>query len=164
VQLILDPAALARLAYPAPTQPALGGAPLGPNDSGTFPMVGQRDARARVLVADDSRAVREAVARMLVADGYVVDIAEDGAQAWTMLHEVRYDLLVTDLEMPRLTGFQLIEKVRASRDLGHLPVVVVSSKTENAPHLRADAFLPKPVSRGDISRRAAEILGRRRSP
>jgi chemosensory pili system protein ChpA (sensor histidine kinase/response regulator) len=134
VQLILDPAALVRLAYPRETAPeAVPGRPAG-----------------RVLVADDSRAVREAVGMLLGRAGYQVDLADDGMAAWRLLGRAHYDALVTDLEMPQMGGFELIERVRADPVLGRLPVVIISSRADQAARARAAALgvrhvLGKPV-------------------
>ncbi|HWM88627.1 MAG TPA: response regulator [Kofleriaceae bacterium] len=132
VQLILDPAALVRLAYPDATAP-------------------RRRSAGRVLVADDSRAVREAMALVLERAGYQVDAAASGLSAWRMLGRARYDALVTDLEMPEMGGVELIERLRADPLLAHLPVVIISSRASAAARTRARALgvvdvLAKPVS------------------
>jgi CheY-like chemotaxis protein len=154
VQLILDPAALVEHAYPADARRAARPAvelPAG-------------EPRPRILVADDSRTVREALARMLGAEAYVVDLAGDGQEAWEMLHQVHYDLLVTDLEMPRLSGVALIERVREDGGAARLPVLAISSRgapqRDRAAAAGADDFLPKPVTRAELARRVAQLLVR----
>jgi len=97
VQLILDPAALIRLTHGLP-----------PHRSS-----GLRAAIRRVLVVDDSRASREAATRILERAGYTVDVASDGEQAWTRLLSGDYHCLVTDVEMPELDGFALVERLLA---------------------------------------------------
>jgi chemotaxis protein histidine kinase CheA len=134
VQLILDPAALVRLAYPDAAAPGA-----------------RRITAGRVLVADDSAAVRQALALLLERAGYQVDAAPSGLVAWRMLGRARYDALVTDLEMPELGGVELIERLRADPLLAHLPVVIVSSRVTGAARARARALgvvavLTKPVS------------------
>jgi chemotaxis protein histidine kinase CheA/ActR/RegA family two-component response regulator len=155
VQLIFDPAALVEIAYPAETRALPATAELAAGEP-----------RPRILVADDSRTVRDAVARMLGAEAYVVDLAVDGQDAWEMLHEVRYDLLVTDLEMPRLSGVALIERVRDENGAApRLPVLAISSRgaplRERAAAAGADDFLAKPVTRHELARRVARLLQRR---
>lgn len=132
VQLILDPAALVRLAYPE--------AAAAPGR-----------AAGRVLVADDSRAVREAMALLLERAGYQVDLADTGLAAWRLLGRAHYDALVTDLEMPEMGGFELIERVRGDALLAELPVVIISSRATPAARTRAlglgvIAVLAKPVA------------------
>jgi chemotaxis protein histidine kinase CheA/CheY-like chemotaxis protein len=131
-QLVLDLGALADAAY-APTRTT--GAAV-------------RRGQPRVLVVDDSRLSRETTARVLLAAGFQPITAEDGWEAWELLSERRFDALVTDLEMPRLDGFELIERVRREPTLKELPIVVLSSRTAQATRARtltagANAILPK---------------------
>jgi chemosensory pili system protein ChpA (sensor histidine kinase/response regulator) len=148
VQLILDTAALAKMAYPAAAPEAV--APPRPTPAEGRPR--------RILVCDDSRTVRETLARMLAGEGYVVDQAGDGAEAWEMLRQVSYDLLVSDVEMPRLGGVELLGRVRAER--AGLPVVLISSRVGRDRAGEADTFLAKPVARAELVRRVAELLRR----
>jgi len=156
VQLILDPATLVQAAYPA-------SAPTG--ETGVFPPVAaeppapaEPQTRPRILVADDSRSVRDALARMLAAGGYVVDQAIDGQDAWDMLQEMRYDVLVTDLEMPRLGGEELVARLRADATLGTIGVIAISSRKEGAGS--ADAFIAKPVLAKQLVREIERLLRR----
>jgi chemotaxis protein histidine kinase CheA/CheY-like chemotaxis protein len=142
VQLILDPAALVRLAYP--------GSPVVDVPAAASP--GNQPLAGRVLVVDDSRAIREALTSMLARDGWIVDLAEDGARAWHMAQQLRYDLIVTDLEMPRLGGFDLIGRLRGATRLADTPVVIITSRAtpENrrrARDLGVRALVAKPVTR-----------------
>jgi chemosensory pili system protein ChpA (sensor histidine kinase/response regulator) len=146
VQLILDPAALARLAYPD-SQPAAAPArppPVSPDDTQSLTF-------SRALVVDDSPAIREAMLRILTSSGYVVDCADSGASAWSLVSRVHYDLVVTDLEMPELDGFGLIERIRGDARLTHMPVIIVSSRDEpghreRARQLAVKSFVQKPVT------------------
>ncbi|MCB9573603.1 MAG: response regulator [Kofleriaceae bacterium] len=141
VQLILDVAHLARLAHP------------GAGDDGAMiASMEPRQLAGRVLVVDDSRAIREALTTMLAREGWIVDVADDGSRAWQMAQQLRYDLLVTDLEMPRMTGFELIERVRGDDGLAATPVIVITSRTspENrrrARELGVRSMVAKPVTR-----------------
>jgi chemotaxis protein histidine kinase CheA len=144
VQLILDPAALVQIAF---AEDEAAGIEEEPDTTiPTAPLLS-----GRVLVADDSLAIREAMTRILERAGYIVDVAEDGSAAWQMLQRLRYDVLVTDLEMPQLDGFALIERLRGDRELGSIPVIVISSRTTQSNKDRASAlgvasFLAKPVT------------------
>jgi chemotaxis protein histidine kinase CheA len=122
----------------------------------------------RVLFADDSRSIREAVSRILAAAGYAVQTAPDGWEAWELLKDHPFDLLVTDLEMPRLDGFDLIAKVRRDPELRELPILVLTSRTSPQNRLRADAlgstgFLTKPVNRRMFIARVGDAIRQRRS-
>jgi chemosensory pili system protein ChpA (sensor histidine kinase/response regulator) len=168
VQLILDPAALAQIAHPA--------APLDlgperrsaahstePDAAASHPPAPVAAAeplplRPRVLVADDSRTVREALARMLSSEGYVVDLAIDGQEAWDMLHEVRYDVVVTDLEMPRVGGAELVRRLRADNALRATRVIAISSRDPAGSD--ADAFIAKPVPRRVLAQHIERLVRR----
>ncbi|MFN2350495.1 MAG: response regulator [Kiritimatiellia bacterium] len=86
--------------------------------------------RRSILVADDSITVREIERRLLEGQGYQVDVAVDGMDAWNNLRERSYDLVVTDIDMPRLNGIDLVRRIRADGRLRELPVVVVSYKDQ----------------------------------
>lgn len=83
---------------------------------------------ARILVVDDERVIREILAEFLSLEGYDVHSVEDGESALTELRLRPYDLLITDLKMPRLSGLQLLEKVEAER-LGVLTVLMTGFGT-----------------------------------
>ncbi len=80
----------------------------------------------RVLVVDDSVTRRTLHLNLMRNAGYEVDAAVDGAQAWQKLQDGGFDLLISDVQMPQLDGLELTRKVRASEQLGHLPVVLVT--------------------------------------
>ena len=82
---------------------------------------------ARVLVVDDDRAIREALADGLTDEGFSVQVAEDGAQAIQMMAAAPPDLVVLDLMMPRMTGWQLIDEMQEHPGLRDIPVVVVTA-------------------------------------
>jgi two-component system chemotaxis sensor kinase CheA len=80
-----------------------------------------------VMVVDDTLMVRELQRSILERGGYRVRTASDGAEALAMLNEQPADLVVTDLEMPNLDGFQLTSSIRAHPRLANIPVLIVSS-------------------------------------
>lgn len=88
------------------------------------PTHGQTSLPNRILFVDDSIAVREAIAKVLINSGYHVDVAEDGGAGWEALHAANYDLLITDHNMPKLPGVELVKKLRSARM--NLPVVLAS--------------------------------------
>jgi chemosensory pili system protein ChpA (sensor histidine kinase/response regulator) len=106
----------------------------------------------RVLVVDDSRSIRAAVSHILHTRGYTVDVAADGWEAWERLQMRSYDVLITDLEMPRMHGFELIAKCRRTSGFESLPILVLTSRTaaesrELSLKKGATSFLPKPINR-----------------
>ena len=87
-----------------------------------------RAARKRILVVDDSIVVREAERQGLVNHGYDVDVAVDGIDGWNSLRAGAYDLVVSDVDMPRMNGLDLVRTMRRDTKFGTLPVVIVSYK------------------------------------
>ena len=104
--------------------------------------------RNAILVAEDSMITAELEKNILVNAGYEVDVAIDGIDAMDKLHGKKYDLLVTDIDMPRMDGFELTSKVRADKRLKDLPVIVVTvrEKVEDKRkgiEVGADAYILK---------------------
>ena len=105
-------------------------------------------AARRVLVVDDSLTVREMQRKLLAGRGYLVDVALDGIDGWNQLRAGAYDLLITDIDMPRLDGIGLLERVRRDPRLQRLPVMIVSYKDRPEDRARgqeagADYYLAK---------------------
>lgn len=102
----------------------------------------------RVLIVEDSLTVRELERRVLEAAGYRVELAVDGMEGWNALRLGTYDLVLTDVDMPRLNGIDLVRRIRADPRLRALPVVIVSYKDRDEDRLRgldagADRYLTK---------------------
>jgi two-component system chemotaxis sensor kinase CheA len=83
--------------------------------------------RKSILVAEDSITSRTLLKNILASSGYHVKTAVDGADAFTALKEEYFDLVVSDIEMPRMNGFDLISKIRSDKKLAELPVVLVTA-------------------------------------
>jgi two-component system sensor histidine kinase and response regulator WspE len=102
----------------------------------------------RVLVVDDSLTVREMQRKLLAGNGYRVDVALDGIDGWNSLRGADYDLVITDIDMPRLDGIGLLERIRQDPRLQRLPVMIVSYKDRPEDRARgleagADYYLAK---------------------
>jgi two-component system sensor histidine kinase and response regulator WspE len=82
----------------------------------------------RILVVDDSITVRELERQLLESRGYAVDTAVDGVDGWNAVRSAHYDLVVSDIDMPRMDGIQLVTHIKADSRLRDIPVVVVSYK------------------------------------
>lgn len=107
-----------------------------------------RKAAKRVLVAEDSLTVRELERKLLERAGYQVEVAVDGRDAWNMLRTGQFDLLVTDIDMPRMDGIELVAMVKKDPNLKSLPVMIVSYKDREEDRRRgldagADYYLTK---------------------
>lgn len=104
----------------------------------------------RLLVVDDDPTLREIATAKLGHAGYAVTCACDGAEGWTALKARAFDLALVDLEMPEVDGYELIARIRGDDRLRHLPVVVVTTHSDEAAIDRAleagaNAFVTKPV-------------------
>ena len=104
--------------------------------------------RKRVLVVDDSLTVRELERKLLDSRGYTVDVAVDGMDGWNAVRTGHYDLVVTDVDMPRLDGVELLKLIRKDSRLKALPVMIVSYKDRQEDRSRgleagADYYLTK---------------------
>lgn len=104
--------------------------------------------RKRVLVVDDSLTVRELERKLLSSRGYEVGVAVDGMDGWNALRNSNFDLLVTDIDMPRMDGIELVTLLRSDPRLQSLPVIVVSYKDREEDRRRgleagADHYLTK---------------------
>jgi two-component system sensor histidine kinase and response regulator WspE len=104
--------------------------------------------KKRVLVVDDSITVREVERQLLLHQGYDVVVAVDGVDGWHKVRAEKFDLLVSDIDMPRMTGLQLVSAVRADAKLRDLPVVIVSYKEREEDRIRgleagANCYLTK---------------------
>lgn len=105
--------------------------------------------RRRILVVDDSITTRELEKSILEAQGYEVDLADDGTVALDRLRQNnRYDLVISDVEMPRMDGFELAARIKADPNLRALPVIIVSSLNSEANKRRgiesgAQAYITK---------------------
>jgi two-component system sensor histidine kinase and response regulator WspE len=102
----------------------------------------------RILVADDSITVREVERKMLTSKGYEVDVAVDGMDAWNTVRTNHYDLVVTDIDMPRMNGFELVSLIKNDPNLQSIPVIIVSYKDRKEEKNRglevgADFYLTK---------------------
>jgi two-component system chemotaxis sensor kinase CheA len=104
--------------------------------------------RVRVLLVDDSLVTREMERRLLEDAGFEVTAAGDAEEALSLLGEESFDCVVTDIEMPRMDGFELAAHLRGVEHFAHLPIIVVSTRDRPEDRLRglkvgADAYLTK---------------------
>ncbi|RDI96044.1 response regulator [Meiothermus sp. QL-1] len=115
------------------------------------------EKRLPVLLVDDSLSVRRVVGQMLRKAGYSVITAADGQEALEILEQQTFRAVVTDLEMPRMSGFELLEELRRRPHLAHLPVAVLTTRAsakhrDLALELGANAYLTKPADAVELER------------
>src|SRR5881394_260470 len=116
----------------------------------------------RILVVDDDICTRQLNTNILLRLGYEVDSAEDGAAAWEALCADSYDLLITDINMPKLSGVDLLKRLRAARMA--LPVIMATGSLPpedfftRHPWLRPAATLLKPYAVEEMLRTVGKVL------
>jgi CheY-like chemotaxis protein len=93
--------------------------------------------RKSILVVDDSLPTREIERDILQAEGYLVDMAANGAEALKAAKDKPYDLICTDINMPIMDGFTLVENIKKNEELSHIPIIVISSKESEEDQKRA---------------------------
>lgn len=119
--------------------------------------------RIEILIAEDDRTTREGLRDLLDLEGYAVRAAADGQEAWTCWQEARPQLLLLDIMMPGLDGYELCRRVR--REDARIPVIFLSAKAEEIDRvigleLGADDFLPKPFGARELLARVKSVLRR----
>jgi chemosensory pili system protein ChpA (sensor histidine kinase/response regulator) len=117
-----------------------------------------------IVVADDSISVRKFVGRMLEKNGYRVKLAADGLEAAELVSQHGCHLVITDLEMPRMTGYELMVQLRQSPTTRRIPVMVVTSRAgakhrDRAMKEGASAFLTKPVQEDQLIAAVEQLMG-----
>lgn len=122
---------------------------------------------ARVLVVDDTEANRDLLVRRLQREGHAAEEAVDGRQALAMLRAGAYDLVLLDIMMPEVNGYEVLQEMRADDGLRHLPVILISAlgDTESITkgiELGADDYLPKPFNPHILRARVRASLARKR--
>lgn len=109
----------------------------------------QQEAQGtRILIVDDSLTVREVERKLLESRGYSVDVAVDGMDGWNTVRVANYDLVISDIDMPRMNGIELVSRIKNDPKLRHLPVMIVSYKDRQEDRDRgleagADYYLAK---------------------
>ncbi len=119
----------------------------------------------RILIADDDRAIREALSRALTLEGYEVVQAPDGAQALSLIESTRPDVAVLDVMMPNVDGLMVCRVLRAERN--RLPVLMLTARTETPDRVAgldagADDYLAKPFDLDELLARIRALLRRAR--
>lgn len=128
-------------------------------------IVGETSDMPMVMIVDDSLTMRKVLGRLLEREGYRVVTAKDGMDAMQQLQENVPDIMLTDIEMPRMDGFELVRNVRDDSRTANLPLIMISSRTAEkhrnlAQELGVNAFLGKPVQDDALMAQIAQLLGR----
>lgn len=118
-----------------------------------------------VLIADDDPNILLSLEFLMKKEGYKVYIARDGAEAYELIQKVKPDLLLLDIMMPLMNGYELCQLVKQSPDYQHGKVIFLSAKSKEADLQQgydagADLYLPKPFSTRELVLKAKELLSK----
>jgi len=119
----------------------------------------------RVLVADDDPTIRAILSRVLENNGMVCHLAQDGGEAKEMIRQLRPDLLVTDIMMPQLDGFELLDMLKNDPETKALPVILLTACQQEADIIRgfglgAEDYITKPFSPMELVMRVKRLLNK----
>jgi chemosensory pili system protein ChpA (sensor histidine kinase/response regulator) len=117
------------------------------------------------MIVDDSLTVRKITGRLLAREGYNVLTAKDGVDAMEQLQDVVPDVMLVDIEMPRMDGFDLTRNVRADRRLRKIPIIMITSRTADkhrtyAKEIGVNVYLGKPYQEDELLSNIASFVRR----
>jgi chemosensory pili system protein ChpA (sensor histidine kinase/response regulator) len=116
-----------------------------------------------IMVVDDSLTVRKATSRLLTREGYNVVTARDGGDALNQLSDVLPDVMLIDIEMPRMEGFELTRNIRGNSRTANIPIIVITSRSvdkhrDYALSLGVNKYLGKPYRDDDLLGYVSQLL------
>ncbi|MBS0327358.1 MAG: Hpt domain-containing protein [Proteobacteria bacterium] len=160
IVLILNPVQLAQRTVVPVFRPASAGDLLAPPPAAAQAKPG----RKLVMVVDDSLTVRKFTTRFLTREGYDVVSARDGVEGLQLLAERSPDVILLDIEMPRMDGFEFAKSAKGNPATSRIPIVMITSRTADKHRNRAielgvDAFLGKPYQEDELLRNLRGMLG-----
>ncbi len=122
------------------------------------------EQRKKILIVDDERLTRAVLQHNVILAGYDVIVASNGREAMQKIQEVTPDLIVVDLVMPDMNGFEMLRRIRSNKETMQTPVIVVSalqSQTdiEEAKSSGADDYLTKPIKPEEFIKHVKKYLG-----
>ena len=118
---------------------------------------------AHILIAEDERDIRELIQFTLMFAGHQITQAANGAQALELAQKVKPDLIMMDVRMPRMTGYEACREMKKIDDIKHIPVIFLSAKgqdeeKQNGIDAGAIAYILKPFAPDELTRQIADIL------
>lgn len=127
-------------------------------------MKGGRTLVKRILAVDDDVDICELIEVNLEKEGHFVEVASGGGEAITKLKSEEYDLLILDLGMPGIDGWEVLKEVKANEKTKNLPVIILTGKTEERDMLKgyesgAETYLVKPFDPGTLRAVVKDLIG-----
>ena len=154
-------------ATPTPENPEMGAVAnlnTEPSKVQSVPVQGLRTQHT-IMVVDDSLTVRRVTQRLLTREGYQVVLAKDGIDALEQLQSVTPDVMLVDIEMPRMDGFDLTRNVRSDARTSHIPIIMITSRTADkhrnyAQELGVNEYFGKPYREDDLLGAIVRFVGK----
>ncbi|GAK54858.1 cheA signal transduction histidine kinase [Candidatus Vecturithrix granuli] len=170
VRLILDISTIIDQELSPKTPLGVASARLELNESFDMPAPEPPEEKTKpeLLLVDDSISIRKIIGMMLGNAGYKVDVAVDGVEAIEKISTTSYDLILTDLEMPRMHGYELIAEVRSGGQAKDIPIIVLTSRAgdkhySKAIELGANDYIVKPVDEDTLLNSVRKLLSHRKA-
>lgn len=118
---------------------------------------------ANILIAEDERDIRDLIQFTLMFAGHTITAAANGAEALELAPKVKPDLIMMDVRMPKMTGYEACREIKKIEELKHVPVIFLSAKGQDEEkqtgiEAGAVAYILKPFSPDDLTRQIANIL------
>jgi chemosensory pili system protein ChpA (sensor histidine kinase/response regulator) len=166
VVLVIDPSRLAaRELRESAALDASPNPPLLTNESNAEHIDQDGPGGSLILLVDDSLSIRKFVGRMLESAGYLIDTAVDGEDGLRKASEMNYRLIITDLEMPKLNGFEVVQVLRSRPQTKQTPVIVMTTRAgdkhrQMAINIGANSYIAKPVEERTLLQEVERWVGR----
>jgi len=121
---------------------------------------------SNILVIDDDEIIQNVLVKVLQKEGYTVELGKNGKDGLTKLDEMPYDLVITDIMMPYVNGFEIVSKLKQHPNTANAAVIVISSITHEASimdsfKLGVDEYIRKPIMVGEFMLRIKKLLANR---
>lgn len=119
--------------------------------------------QVRVLIAEDEPNILESLRFILDREGWQIDMASDGEQAMALLAQARPHVVILDIMLPKINGFEVLKKIKGDAKLARIPVMILTAKGQDkdrklAGELGADLFVTKPYSNADLVNQIKGLL------
>ena len=119
---------------------------------------------AKILTVDDSRVIRDLVQAVLTENGHVVSTANDGVEGLEAVRTQHFDMILSDINMPNMTGISMVSKIRRLEGYEHTPIIMLTTessdfKKEKAKKMGASGWLQKPFDPDRLMKAVNKLIG-----
>jgi DNA-binding response OmpR family regulator len=137
-----------------------------PFKKGMFPMASNRSSKKRILIVDDDPHIQGLLVKMLTAHEYATEVASDGFEAGIKIMKFRPGLVILDLFMPGMDGFQVCKQMKENPDTSHVKILILTGydtkeNRDRTIQAGADGYLAKPAEKDTLIRHVEDLLGLR---